>query len=349
MPRLLVLVTLLLVPRMVLAQADAGVDHRAAAERLVKEQHWEAAMGEYEDAVEATPNDARLQSDRSWVAMHAGYFDDAVSAALAAIAATREPRLLSASLYNYAWALETRADAGANALALAAYAWAHVLAPDNRTIAAALAATMAAFAATGTFEGDAHQEQLSAGRCARVLAGVEPWSGQGSYDVEPHCEAAVPARGKLPAGLVIVAVDTDLHAGMISQKSFYLLSGAGASWRVLARLGGAYTDGRPQGEEISGYERFSLGAATTVKRGTRRVLALELTHVSGTVGGPDDLAGGGGAAGEQVERDVLYCVLDAEVRCPVRQSRVGVNLRLDPDGTVVATPTKGPPTRTPLW
>jgi hypothetical protein len=223
-----------------------------------------------------------------------------------------------------------------------------VLAPDNSTITAALAATMAAFAATGSFEGDAHQEQLSAGRCARVLAGVEPWSGQGSYDVEPHCEAAVPARGTVPAGLVIVAVTTDLQAGLISQKSWYLLSGRGASWRVLARLGGAYTDGRPQGEEISGYERFTVGAATLVKRGVRRVLTLELSHVSGTVGGEGDLAGGG-KAGEQVTRDVLYCVLDGDVRCPLRQSRAGVVVKLDADGTVVATPKQGPARRTPLW
>jgi hypothetical protein len=351
MSRLLVpfLAILLLVPRMALAEPDAGVDHRAEGDRLVKEQKWEAALGEYDEAAEATPGDARLQSDRAFVAMRAGYFDEAMSAALAAVAATREPRRLSAALYNYGWALETLGAIDASAVALAAYAWAHVLDPGNRVITSALAATAAAFAATGNFEADPKQEQLAAGRCARVLAGIEPWAGQGSDEIEPHCEAAAPVRGKLPAGLAIVMVRTTQDIGMIYQKSWYLLTGRGASWRVLARLGGQYVDDRPQGAEISGYERFSIDAATVVKRGARRVLALDVTYVEGTVGGEGDFADGGGEASEHVMPGVLYCVLDAEVRCPVQQSREGVKVSLSADGAVVATPRKGPPTRTPLW
>jgi hypothetical protein len=255
-------------------------------------RHYEDASHDYEQALLETPQDARVLSDYSFVAMRAGDPASAVDGALRSIAATRDARLMAASFYNLGRALEMQHEPDGIAFTIQAYAASRVLRPESDDVSAALSRTTHALAAviSEPHDADAVQLELDASRCARSLAGAEPWIGDeaGLAGGLVHCAPVAPGRGAVPRPFALVSIEW-FTGVMNSETHYYLVKGSGASWSAIAHLGSESTDSRPGGAEISGYSSFKIASAAV----RARVLTLELVSIHGTVGGENDFAGDG--------------------------------------------------------
>jgi len=126
------IVLLLLIPAA--ARADSYDDHMKAGDAFEAKSKWNDALNEYEAALVAKPGDAHALVEVGWAACMAGKIARAREASEAALAATTDPKLRGAALFNLGVTYEKDDPFAAASLMFAGY----VLRP-NATVGTRLA------------------------------------------------------------------------------------------------------------------------------------------------------------------------------------------------------------------